>query len=258
MADTQVIRDGVSRFNGTAENYAEYRWDYAPAAIDDIFSITGLSTDAAVADIGSGTGMLSRHFVGRVRTIYGVEPNPEMRALAVGLLGDTPSFVSVDGLSHATRLPEHSVDLIVVGRALHWFDAPATRAEFLRILRPDGWLAILQVPCLDLPLLEAIRLVRIEENGWDIRGDKRNRTFESAGYYFGAQDYVERDFPGAVAESWSQFLGRITSISSAPKPSDARYARFSSALARVYRRFSVDGILTVNIATTLQIGQLRG
>ena len=81
---------------------------------------------AVVADVGSGTGLLARVFLGRGHRVYGVEPNAAMRAAAGEDLRGFPAFVSVAGTAEQTTLPDAGVDLVVAGQAFHWFDpAPA-------------------------------------------------------------------------------------------------------------------------------------
>ena len=53
----------------------------------------GLSPQSVVADIGSGTGKLSILFLEHGNTVYGVEPNEEMRAAGERSLEEFgPSF----------------------------------------------------------------------------------------------------------------------------------------------------------------------
>ena len=84
--------DSVSRFTTKAERYARYRWGYAPEATQAIFDITGLTAQAIVADIGAGTGLLTKELVGRVAKIYAVEPNLAMREIAERLLSQQPAY----------------------------------------------------------------------------------------------------------------------------------------------------------------------
>ncbi len=81
-----AVSDPATRFTNKADNYARYRWDFSPQAIEAIFRITGLSPAATAADVGSGTGMLSQHFVERVNKLFAIEPNKEMRKFAQDLL----------------------------------------------------------------------------------------------------------------------------------------------------------------------------
>ena len=54
-----------------------------------------------------------------------------------------PVFTSVKGTAEATTLADGSVDLITAAQAFHWFDRARTRAEFERILKPGGWVALI-------------------------------------------------------------------------------------------------------------------
>ena len=98
----------------------------------------GLTPMWTVADIGSGTGLSTRLFLDHRNSVFAVKPNREMREAAERILESYPGFKSVDGSAEATGLTDHSVDLIVAGQAFHWFDGAKSRAEFRRILRPDG------------------------------------------------------------------------------------------------------------------------
>lgn len=122
-----------------AENYVRYRWDYAPEALETILAKTTLPRTAVVADIGAGTGILSKQLVTRFDTVLAIEPNAEMRYFAERDL----KCQVLDGTGEATGLADQSVDLITVAQALHWCQPEPTRQEFRRILRPGGWLAVL-------------------------------------------------------------------------------------------------------------------
>lgn len=87
-----------------------------------------------IADIGSGTGLLSELFLKQGNIVYGVEPNLEMRQAGELLLKDYPNFHSMNGSAELTTLPNQSIDLIVAGQAFHWFDVGQCRQEFQRIL----------------------------------------------------------------------------------------------------------------------------
>lgn len=65
-----------------------------------------------------------------------------MRRAAERLLRDHHLFESIDGSAEDTTLADESVDLVVVANALHWVDRDAARAEFSRILRPGGRVAV--------------------------------------------------------------------------------------------------------------------
>ena len=133
----------TERFTTRVENYVRYRPGYPPEAIELLRSRCGLQAGAAVADIGSGTGILTELVLASGARVAAVEPNAAMRAAAEAALGGNARFRSVDGSAEATTLAPASIDLLVAGQAFHWFDAERARAEALRILRPRGWAALL-------------------------------------------------------------------------------------------------------------------
>ena len=131
-------------FSSKAEKYARFRWDYAPQAVQRIFELTGMNEGSVIADIGAGTGILTRHWVGKCKLVYAIEPSASMRALAAQSLGDRTGWQALDGRAEATGLPSHSLDMISVAQALSWFDPLPARQEFRRILKASGWLAVIR------------------------------------------------------------------------------------------------------------------
>ena len=135
--------DPTERFSSRVENYIKYRPNYPQAVIDCLRDRCGLSSKSAVADVGSGTGIFSQLLTSTAAQVYGVEPNRDMRDAAVRLLRGQSNFISVDGTSEATTLPDHSVDIVTAAQAFHWFDRVAARREFVRILKPGGWVMLI-------------------------------------------------------------------------------------------------------------------
>jgi len=250
--------DHHSKFSSKAEIYAKYRWDYDPKAIASLCQIAGINHNSVVADIGSGTGMLTAHFVNNVSKIYAIEPNAEMRAIALKNLAQYPAFVSIDALADSTTLPDNSVDLIVVGRAIHWFNAETTKPEFLRILKPNGWLATCRVTHEDLELLEALKILRKTESGWNVAQDKskilENNDLES--YYFN-NNYQTIKQHSVIQEDWQQFLGRMLSHSPAPNSNNPLFPKFEAAAKKIFQSYSKAGILEIKIATEIKLGKIQ-
>jgi ubiquinone/menaquinone biosynthesis C-methylase UbiE len=66
-----------------------------------------------------------------------------MRVAAEVFLKEFPTFKSLDGTAEATNLPDKSIDLITAAQAFHWFDHEKTPAEFRRIIKDGGFLALI-------------------------------------------------------------------------------------------------------------------
>src|SRR5258708_38991503 len=112
--------DGKKRFSQRVASYLRFRPGYPAGVVELLAREGGLTRESVIADIGSGTGLLSTAFLEVGFYVNGVEPNREMRQAGDGLLAGYPRFRSFDGRGEATTLPDPSHDLILAGQALPW------------------------------------------------------------------------------------------------------------------------------------------
>ncbi|MFX1531287.1 MAG: class I SAM-dependent methyltransferase [Promethearchaeota archaeon] len=143
MVDNGYLADPKKRFSSRVENYIKYRPSYPPKIIEFLTEKKILSKQSIIADIGSGTGILSELFLKNGNKVFGVEPNSEMRKAAEKMLKDYSNFVSIHSSAENTSLLNNSIDLIIVGQAFHWFNVEKTRKEFKNILKSDGYVVLI-------------------------------------------------------------------------------------------------------------------
>ena len=143
MTDSMLETDPKQRFSNRVEDYVRYRPGYPREILDVLRNECGFTAESVVADIGSGTGLLTQLFLENGNVVYGVEPNAAMRAAGEEFLKKYPRFRSVDGAAEATTLADASADFIVAGQAFHWFDPKAAAPEFRRVLKTLGWVAVI-------------------------------------------------------------------------------------------------------------------
>ncbi|MFX0166111.1 MAG: class I SAM-dependent methyltransferase [Candidatus Hodarchaeota archaeon] len=143
MVEDGYLIDPKKRFSSRVENYIKYRPDYPPIIIEFLIKNNILSNKSIIADIGSGTGILSKYFLNNGNKVYGIEPNNDMRNAAENLLKNYPDFISIDGSAEKTGLKNGSIDLITAGQAFHWFNVKQAKKEFKRILKPNGYVALI-------------------------------------------------------------------------------------------------------------------
>jgi SAM-dependent methyltransferase len=125
-----------SSFGAAAAAYAEHRPDYAEAAVR--WALESVPGQPRVLDLAAGTGKLTATLVAIGADVVAVEPDPEMLAELRRLL---PGVRSLPGTAEAIPLPDASVDAIVAGQALHWFDLAVAGPQMHRVLAPGGVLA---------------------------------------------------------------------------------------------------------------------
>lgn len=125
----------ASSFGAAAGAYAENRPDYAHAAVR--WALT-LAPGPRVLDLGAGTGKLTATLVGLGAEVVAVEPDP---AMLTELRRSLPAVRALSGGAEAIPLPDASVDAVLAGNALHWFDMAVAGPEIARVLAPSGILA---------------------------------------------------------------------------------------------------------------------
>ena len=92
-----TFADAQQRFSNRVTDYARYRPSYPPALLDLMRTECGLRPEQSIADIGSGTGLLTKLLLENGNRVFGVEPNAEMRAAGEHFLQDYTNFSSVTG-----------------------------------------------------------------------------------------------------------------------------------------------------------------
>ncbi|WP_018784354.1 class I SAM-dependent methyltransferase [Micromonospora sp. CNB394] len=133
--DEDARRRHSSSFGAAATAYAEHRPDYARAALRWALEP---APGARALDLGAGTGKLTATLAEVTDDVTAVEPDPAMLA---ELRRTLPGIRALSGSAEAIPLPDASVDAVVAGNAMHWFDMAVAGPEIARILSPGGVLA---------------------------------------------------------------------------------------------------------------------
>ena len=241
-------------YSTKAEKYAKYRWDYAAGAIEAIFEITRLSAQSALADVGAGTGILTRHFVEEVQTLYAIEPNRELRQI-LETWALFPSVSVINGSAENTTLPDGSVDVITVAQAIHWFDPEPTRRELMRILKKDGWLVLLRNYGTNKTQNEAIGCLMTEEYGADFSVGHQQGKVDPARFYFTKDGYQKLTFPFHFNQSWDEFIGALTTASFMPDEDHPLIKKLEAKAREIFSQHSQGGYWRVEGETEVLIGQ---
>lgn len=248
----RYLNDG-SLFDMKSEKYLEYRPMFPQAAVDLIFATI---SEPIIADIGSGTGRLSGRCLGRAKELYAVEPNAQMRRTAEMQLSEYPNYHSVAAFAQQTSLPENSVDVITVASAYHWFDNEATRQEFRRILKKDGYVFLfwdIYTGNIFDSEKEIIDQKYRELNNRPASGIIRQERAENL---FGKNKYQKQVFETTIYQSFEAFLGGWSSASYMPKIGTKEYKTYEKEARALFEHFAVNGLLETKITTLCFYGQL--
>ena len=72
----------IENFSGKADLYSKFRPSYSNEYINYLLSENHLSMGSVIADIGSGTGILTKLLLEKKLTVFAIEPNDDMRGIA--------------------------------------------------------------------------------------------------------------------------------------------------------------------------------
>jgi SAM-dependent methyltransferase len=180
-----------------------------------------------------------------------------MRHAAEERLAQQPGFHSVAAPAEHTTLPGASVDLVAAGQAFHWFDAQRARAEFARILRPNGFVALFwNTRSTDAtPFLRDYERLLQRYSIDYAKVDHRNVGPEILAPFF-AGAYRTHVFPSAQALDFEGLRGRLLSSSYAPMPDHPNHPPMLEELKRIFAEHQTGGRVRFEYGTELFLGRV--
>lgn len=243
------------RFSNRVENYIRYRPSYPLELIQLLEREAKLSSESSIADIGSGTGIFSELLLKAGYPVNGVEPNQAMREAAERLLASYPRFRSIDGSAQATTLAAQSMDLIVSAQAYHWFDTPEARAEFRRILKPGGKIALVwNERHLDTtPFLRDYEAM-LREFGTDYAEIRHENIGPESLKRLFPRGYETHSFPNSQRFDYEGLEGRLLSSSYTPAPGRPGYEPMLAELRRLFDAHQQDGQVAIDYDARVYLG----
>ncbi|MEM9164386.1 MAG: class I SAM-dependent methyltransferase [Cyanobacteria bacterium P01_F01_bin.4] len=246
----------TQRFSNRVADYVKYRPDYPPALLAYLTQHCGLVPGQTIADIGMGTGLLTRHFLDNGNCVYGIEPNVDMRSAAVEYLHPYANFHPLDGQAEATTLPTDSVDWVIAGQAFHWFDRSAARAEFERILKPGGWVALVWNDRLESdPFQQAYEKFLLTYATDYCQINHRNLTPTVLADFFTPHPMHMATFENSQVFDFEGLKGRLLSCSYAPTSEHPSYVQMMAALRSLFDNHHRQGQLWFRYTTRLYYAQ---
>jgi SAM-dependent methyltransferase len=251
------VAQSVERFSSRVENYVRYRPGYPVEILDLIKKECGLTGNSLVADVGSGTGKLSELFLQNGNVVIGIEPNVGMRNAAESLLQQHSKFQSVDGTAEATTLSSSSVDFVVAGQAFHWFDPLATKAEWKRILRPDGWVVLIwnERKVDTTPFLREYEQL-LNKYSIDYPVVRHENAAERINIFFAPATPHTAFFPNYQEFDFEALKGRLLSSSYTPEPGHPNFESMIERLHAVFERHREAGLVRFEYDTRVYYGQI--
>jgi SAM-dependent methyltransferase len=250
--------DPAQRFSDRVRDYVRYRPVYPARVLELLRDETGLAPTSVIADVGSGTGISSHLFLEYGNTVFGVEPNLEMRQAAEQLLTDYSNFHSIDARAEATTLPNQSVDYVVAAQAFHWFDTQNARQEFARILRQDGWVVLLwnSRRSDSTPFLRSYEAL-LQKYGTDYQQvQHRNIDVGVLRSFFVRGNFALRSIYNEQRFDFVGLRGRLLSSSYTPTAAQAQFRPMLDELASIFTQHEVNNEVVFEYDTEAYFGRV--
>ncbi len=253
MSNRKYAIEPKKRFSSRVENYIKYRPSYPLEIIEFLKEKKVLAEDTVIADLGSGTGILTRLFLDYGNQVYGIEPNKDMREAAEKFLQGYTNFKSLEGSAESTGLEENCIDLITVGQAFHWFDVEETKREFKRILKSNGNIALIwnkrgKVGASFNSSYENFIL----KYGIDYKEVRKNE--KNVELFF---NYQKETFDNFQDLDFISFKGRVLSSSYIPLADNPIFPKMIIELEDLFNKHQRNGTIRIEYDTEVYLGRLE-
>jgi len=233
-----------NQFKGKAQFYNS-RPSYPQKCIDYLINKFGLNSDSVIADIGAGTGILTKPFLDFGCSVYAVEPNKDMFSELNNNLSQYENIKFLNTTAENTDIPIFSCDAVVVGTAFHWFDKEIFRAECKRILKNNKYIALLRIA----NNTEADK--QIEKINHYLEQDLNDaKAFFGEGF----MEHVCFEYTQSFDEE--RYIHHLLSSATAPLPNDASFDKYVNKCRNVFRKHFGNGIAELPFVVNCYIGKL--
>ncbi|WP_207767792.1 class I SAM-dependent methyltransferase [Heyndrickxia camelliae] len=245
----------ISKFNGKSIMYSKFRPDYPNELVMDMIFENTLTSNSIIADIGSGTGIMTKKLLDEGFKVFAVEPNTEMRMVAEEKLQKYKLFNSIEGSAEYTTLLKMSVDFITVAQAFHWFHVKRFQKECQRILKKNGKVAIISNERMAATSINQEIEIAYKQCCPDFNGFS-NGFANSEEIYdrFFQKNYSRKIYNNPLLFDKTGFIGRHLSSSFSLTKGDRLYPNLVEALSNIFDKYSKDDVIAVPNLTKYRCG----
>ena len=216
-------------FNGKSQFYNS-RPVYPQECIDYLISKFCLNSDSVIADIGAGTGILTKPFLDFGCSVYAVEPNKDMFFELTQNLSQYQNIKFFQNFAEKTDIPMFSCDAVVVGTAFHWFDKDNFYTECRRILKNNKYVAVLRIANNTEADKQIDKIKHYSE--LDLNEVKQ---------FFGDGFLEHMRFEYSQSFDEERYINNLLSSATAPLPNDVSFDEYVNKCRNVFRKHFENG-----------------
>lgn len=248
----------VEIYTDRVEHYKNSRPSYPCSLIKTLQQQCALDKHKKIADIGSGTGIFTELLLDTESIVFGIEPNCAMRAVAEKKFSTYTNFKSINATAENIALPDHTFHLITVAQAFHWFDQNTVKKEFIRLLRKDGWVALIWNirKLTDSHFLTAYEEL-IKKFSPEYEKSEQYSIFDAAEFLFGRNNCDHAIFVNSQELNFQELKNLLLSYSYTPNISDSGYLSMLASLEKIYNAHAISNKVKIEYDTHFYLGKLH-
>ena len=252
------MKNSKIRFSDRVKNYVKYRPHYPKEILHILEEKIKLIPQWIIADIGSGTGISSELFVENGNTVFGVEPNKNMRSAAKEYYSQKNNFISINGSAENTTLKDNEVDVIITGQAFHWFNINEAKDEFIRISKEGSYTVIFwnQRKTGDSPFQQEYELFLHKYCKEYDKTTQKNITSAQFCKFYGSKQYSLVKLNNLQKFDFEGLKGRLQSSSYSPTINDPVYPEMINSLQQIFKNHEVNNQIIFEYDTEIYYGKI--
>lgn len=215
-----------------AESYNIGRPNYPEVFYKYLYKEAGITTNTIIADIGAGTGKVTKGFLERGNKVFAIEPDKDMIKILKNNLNRFPDCIPIENTAENIEIPSNSIDLIFCGNSYHWFDKNRVIPVFKRILNNTNQSNIV------ITLLGPYHAA-------------------NAPSPFKHDTFTSKIFEYTVYNGFKEYLHGSLSASDAPNPEDHNFEKYCESLKHSFEKHNINGKIEIKFKLCCMIGNVK-
>jgi SAM-dependent methyltransferase len=194
-------------FNAIAERYATSEVHASSPSIRRLHELLGPKRIDAICDVACGPGHLALSFAGNASRIIGIDAAPNMLRHFERMAKERGVIVeAIQADAQKIPLPPDSLDVVVSRLAPHHFPDPARALrEMVRLAKPDGRVAVIDLEGYEDPNLDAfyheLEVLHDSSHVKSYTGARWQEMFAASGLIINSLEAGGTELPGGLAVS---------------------------------------------------------
>ena len=249
------IIDSTKFYFGKQEDYSKYRPSYPKELFNFLVENYNLK-NKDIVELGAGTGKFSKIVSKFCNKVYYVEPNIDMINKGKEYCCDCNNIVYVNSSAENTKLHNEVADIVFAVQSFHWFDKSTVKDEVKRILKPNGYFAIVWNDWEDENNEFSKEYFKyISDWNTKLTGRKyQHKNIDDRKSFFKEGMYDTYTFIHSKEYDLEMLIGLSKSLSYAPKEHEKYYDEFIKGIIEIFDKYQCCDYVRFDFHTEMYIG----